>query len=243
MLAHKKFELPRLSKYNAPVADFFKLPRLGLGAAHHLFFTRRFELLRGGRPSEVCEASRVAMDKCLAKVSPPNGWVCDQARVAILFSDLTQSYRGWRHLWGQPVNGQRTWSNAWTAYRTNLFLREHKSLLAKAYYGRDYPSNTKVGFLAEHRNLLWRAQWRHEWEYGRAYLSRTLRRNPYKFHIDLMATAVGLLGQLRRDNPKAGKKKKKVLTGCVGFDLGFTKLYARYVTNVSRRRRRRRGLR
>jgi hypothetical protein len=81
-------------------------------------------------------------------------------------------------------------------------------------------------------------QWRGEWYYSRAYLARTILKNPYKFHIDLLATAIGLVGNLRRDNPKIGKKKKKLLTGFIGFDRGFTKVYSRYLSNVSRKKRR-----
>jgi hypothetical protein len=74
-------------------------------------------------------------------------------------------------------------------------------------------------------------------------LARTLRKNPYKFHIDLLGTALGLLGYLRKDNPKVGKKKKKVLTGTVGFDRGFTRIYSRYLANTSRKKRRKLRLR
>lgn len=65
-------------------------------------------------------------------------------------------------------------------------------------------------------------------------------RNPYNFRLDLPATALGLLGNLRKDNPKQGKKKKKILTGSVGFDQGFTRLYFKYQANLSAQRRLRR---
>lgn len=51
---------------------------------------------------------------------------------------------------------------------------------------------------------------------------------------------MGLLGNLRRDNPKIGKKKKKLLTGSVGFDPGFTKVYLKYQLMLSKSRRKRR---
>jgi ribosomal protein S13 len=48
---------------------------------------------------------------------------------------LTKTYKGKCHLLGKPVNGQRTWSNGWTAYKYNLILRrfvnETKSKLSK----------------------------------------------------------------------------------------------------------------
>lgn len=71
-------------------------------------------------------------------------------------------------------------------------------------------------------------------------LRKSLRKNVRTFHLDLAATAMGLLGNLRRDNPKIGKKKKKLLTGSVGFDSGFTKIYLKYQVTLSKLRRRRR---
>lgn len=65
-------------------------------------------------------------------------------------------------------------------------------------------------------------------------------RNPYNFRLDLAATAMGLLGNLRKDNPKQGKKKKKILTGSVGFDPGFTRLYFKYQSTLSAKKRLRR---
>jgi len=52
-----------------------------------------------------------------------------------------------------------------------------------------------------------------------------------------MATAIGLLGSLRKDNPKVGKKKKKLLTGSVGFDVGFTLAYSRYLGSMAKRKK------
>ena len=36
---------------------------------------------------------------------------------------LIKSYKGFCHILGKPVKGQRTWSNAWMSYKKNLFLR------------------------------------------------------------------------------------------------------------------------
>ena len=65
-------------------------------------------------------------------------------------------------------------------------------------------------------------------------------RNPYNFKLDLAATALGLLVTLRKDNPKLGKKKKKILTGSVGFDQGFTRIYFKYQSSLSSKKRLRR---
>ena len=36
---------------------------------------------------------------------------------------LIRSYRGKCHALGKPVHGQRTWSNAWSSFNSNLTLR------------------------------------------------------------------------------------------------------------------------
>ena len=237
-MAQKKIENKVLTNFNLSFKDFFNQKMLGLGTAQNYLFISRFECKLTKNISSLSDTKKNTFKRQIFKIIPEVSSIVDTSKVAIIFSDLIQSYKGWRHLWGQPVNGQRTWSNAWTSYKYNHILREHKFKIAKFYYGRNYKGDTKVGFLAEHRNLLWKIQWPWEWSYGRAQLLKSLRKNPYKFHIDLLATAIGLLGSLRRDNPKMGKKKKKVLTGSIGFDRGFTRVYARYLINIARRKKR-----
>lgn len=118
-----------------------------------------------------------------------------------------------------------------------MFLRDHKARIARIYYGRAHSLDLRVSFMAEHINAMWKVQWLKEWRYSRSQLRRTILRNPYNFHLDLPATAMGLLGNLRKDNPKLGKKKKKILTGNVGFDHGFTRLYFKYKATLSAKKR------
>ena len=44
-------------------------------------------------------------------------------RLNIIRMYLVKSYRGKCHAIGKPVNGQRTWSNAWNSYNVNKVLR------------------------------------------------------------------------------------------------------------------------
>jgi hypothetical protein len=50
---------------------------------------------------------------------------------------LIKSYKGKAHALGKPVKGQRTWSNAWTAYNNNRLVRNSiraiQQLLNKNY--------------------------------------------------------------------------------------------------------------
>ena len=126
---------------------------------------------------------------------------------------------------GLPSNGQRTWSNASTSKTCNRFLQRHKLGLSKLFFSGVDSNELLLASSAEQINMLWRRQWYREWLYSRSSIRRQLRGRRGSFRLDLTATAAGWLGDLRRDNPKLGKKKKKMLTGSIGFDPGFTRVY------------------
>ena len=68
--------------------------------------------------------------------------------------DLINSYRGLRHAFGLPVRGQRTWTNAWSCYRSNLILRQFKIKLSKRLYTSITISELNIAYLAEQINSL-----------------------------------------------------------------------------------------
>jgi hypothetical protein len=128
--------------------------------------------------------------------------------------DLVNSYRGLRHSFGLPVRGQRTWSNAWSSYRSNLTLRQFKIKLSKRLYTSITISELNIAYLAEQINSLWRLQWDSEWKKARRQrqLQAKKSRNFYKVDLKTIASA----------NVSVNNKKKK-LNYVVGFDPGFTK--------------------
>jgi ribosomal protein S13 len=242
-LTKKKLQTPNIRQHNNLLKLFFLQRKLGMGWFFYLYFIKKLELSNYKLKSNLINKYKYKISKSILLLQPEKSYIMNRYRISIYFSDLIQSFKGWRHLVGLPTNGQRTWSNGWTAYKSNLFLREHKSKISKFYYGRNYKADTKISLMAEHRNWLWKKQWPWEWAFSRSFIYRIFRKNPYKFQIDLLAIANGLLGSLRPDNPKQGKKKKKILTGYIGFDKGFTKLYSRYLINVTKKRKRKVRLR
>lgn len=70
-----------------------------------------------------------------SQVASVNNTFFDLQKLRIIHLYLIKSYRGRCHALGKPVNGQRTWSNAWSSYKNNLYLRrfisETKKNLAK----------------------------------------------------------------------------------------------------------------
>jgi ribosomal protein S13 len=72
----------------------------------------------------------------------------------IFLLDLVNSYRGLRHAFGLPVRGQRTWTNAWSSYRSNLILRQFKIKLSKRLYTSITLNELNIAYLAEQINSL-----------------------------------------------------------------------------------------
>lgn len=91
---------------------FFGAKTYGAGAAHIAFYLRRFERFQQTKIRALSEAGQQAFLRNVQRSIPRAGSVKDKKSVHILFLDLLQTYKGWRHLRGHPANGQRTWSNA-----------------------------------------------------------------------------------------------------------------------------------
>lgn len=58
-----------------------------------------------------------------SQVSSVNNNIFELKKINIVRLYLIKSYKGRCHALGKPVNGQRTWSNAWSSYKSNLTLR------------------------------------------------------------------------------------------------------------------------
>ena len=59
-----------------------------------------------------------------SQVNSVNNIYLDLKRFNIIRLYLIKSYKGKCHALGKPVNGQRTWSNAWSSYNNNYILRK-----------------------------------------------------------------------------------------------------------------------
>lgn len=143
--------------------------------------------------------------------------------VNIYLLNLLGTYRGWRHSRGLPVRGQRTWSNAWSSYRSNLTLRSYKVTISKKIYGTNFSNDYFTAYLAEEVNNMWRLQWGLEWleaKKKRVNLQKNVKNN---FKVDLVSMAKLQIDSFnkKKTSPKLKKSKRNVFT--LGFDPGFTK--------------------
>lgn len=207
--------------------DYYKKKCYGLKKFNFFFFLKRFELFNKKSTTLFLfyPKFKLVLYKYLKKSFALNKVLKNNNILSILFLNFINTYKGWRHFKGLPVRGQRTWSNAWTCYKNNQILRREKLKLIKNFYGKISSLEQKIAFLCEYINFLWKTQWFHEWMYSRRYIKKSIKISKKIFRIDLLATAKGFIGNIRKNNPKVGKKKKKMLTGSIGFDQGFTKLY------------------
>lgn len=141
----------------------------------------------------------------------------------IYLLNLLGTYRGWRHSRGLPVRGQRTWSNAWSSYRSNLLLRSYKINISKKIYGSNFSNDYFTAYLAEEVNNMWRLQWGSEWleaKKKRVNLQKNVKNN---FKVDLISMSKLQVDAVskKKDANKIKKSKRNVFT--LGFDPGFTK--------------------
>ncbi len=144
----------------------------------------------------------------------------------IFFLDIINSYKGWRHSHGLPVRGQRTWTNANTAYKSNVTLRYFKINSAKRIYGSSSIHETTVAYFAEQINLLWKLQWEKEWLSAKKKRTQIFKKKTGSYKIDLYSMAKGQVSSGDSAGSKKKNKKKKDVGKNVfllGFDPGFTK--------------------
>lgn len=142
----------------------------------------------------------------------------------IFMLDIISSYRGWRHSRGLPVRGQRTWSNAWSCYKSNWVLRNFKVSASKRNYGNVPARDARIAGLAEYVNLTWKQQWEHEWFAAKNSRLR-FKGNINTIKIDMHAMAnYQIMHPLKLKN--LSKKQKQSFRKnyfSLGFEPGFTK--------------------
>nr|YP_010049545.1 ribosomal protein S13 [Strombidium cf. sulcatum]QPL15950.1 ribosomal protein S13 [Strombidium cf. sulcatum] len=109
----------------------YELP--GVGKQVKKILLNRFELTYYRRKfwhSPIMEYEKISkksflmpMNLIFSQINSVNNSQKDILTLKLLKLYLIKSYRGKSHFLGKPVNGQRTWSNAWNSYNCNLVLR------------------------------------------------------------------------------------------------------------------------
>lgn len=125
----------RIIPFDTTLQNFFSNVG-GLGLSTKLQITRRFELysLYFDRKKSFKLVSKDLyrpINILLSQISTVNNQVSELVRFYHIRLYLTKTFRGRAQALGKPSRGQRTWSNAWSAYNNNRTVRQFISLMQK----------------------------------------------------------------------------------------------------------------
>ena len=200
--------------YNFKLNDFLEKKIDGFKNYSISCFEQRLEISTNYSISLYKNSKWLILNNLLDLIIPNNKNLKKRRLINIYFLDFIGSYRGYRHSFGLPVNGQRTWTNAKTTFSSNSLLRNYKlNSFKKSLLGLPI-SDVNNAFYLEQLNFLWKSQWELEWFFAKKKRLVELKKSRGYIKFDISA--------LSKINPNVKDKKKQSLFS-IGFDPGFTK--------------------
>lgn len=200
--------------YNFKLNDFLEKKIDGFKKNSINYFEQRLEISTNYNISLYKNSKWLILNNLLDLIIPNNKTLKKRRLINIYFLDFIGSYRGYRHSFGLPVNGQRTWTNSKTAFSSNSLLRNYKlNSFKKSLLGLPI-SDVNNAFYLEQLNFLWKSQWELEWFFAKKKRLVELKKSRGYIKFDVNA--------LSKINPNIKDKKKQSLFS-IGFDPGFTK--------------------
>ncbi len=209
----------------------FKNTLYGFGLTHVTYFSQKFEKHTTHLYLNFKKNYKF-FNKKIYKSYPVPIALHKKHTLNVYVLDMIQSYRGVRHARGLPSRGQRTWTNAWTAYRANSTLRVFKIKLLNRMYKKTPHNQINTLYLAEQINLLWKVFWKDEWVNARKKVIVVQKKKNFSIDINNMAKG-NVISPTRLK--KMSKKQKSSIgknTLTLGFEVGFTK---RVLTDLYKR--------
>lgn len=197
---------------------FFKQDVFGFSKKLLNIFSKRLETRVEKKTKNLKTSQMFVTNLVLRSMVPDNKDIKNRTAINIYMLDLINTYRGARHSFGLPVRGQRTWTNAWSCYKSNTILRQFRLKILKRLYITASIKELNTSYFAEVLNSLYKLQWESEWKEAKRQRVAEAKRNRNRYKIDLDTLATGNVSI-------KGKKKKK--TYLIGFDPGFTKFVLR----------------
>jgi len=192
---------------------FFKYSCYGFSKKLYLILVSRLESRLDKKSKDLKTSKIVSVYKLLLSIVPENKDLKKKNIFNIFMLDLVNSYRGLRHAFGLPVRGQRTWTNAWSSYRSNTTLRQFKIKLSKRLYTSITINELNIAYLAEQINNLWKLQWDSEWKKAKRQRQVQTKKARGYYNVDLKTIA----------SANVSVKDDKKANYVIGFDPGFTK--------------------
>lgn len=126
----------RMRSFNTTIDELFN-DLNGLGFYSKFFFIKRFEFgffkyKKNKNLSQLSLDQKRVLNMYIAKIGNVNYDISTLLRYNLIRLYLIKTFRGRAQSLGKPSRGQRTWSNAWTAYKTasplKNFINEMKKI-------------------------------------------------------------------------------------------------------------------
>ncbi len=201
--------------YNFKLTDFLEKTLFGFKLNYINLLEKRLEVLSIFNLDHYKNSKWFILLNILDNLIPENKNLKKKLLINIYFLDYINCYRGYRHTFGLPVNGQRTWTNANSTFKSNTMLRHYKLNVFKKNISGIALNDINNSFYLEQLNYLWKNQWEFEWNFAKRkrLIDFKKSRGFVKFDINTLV----------KINPNVKDKKKQHLFS-IGFDSGFTKL-------------------
>ncbi len=151
-----------------------------------------------------------------------------QSVAYLLFLDMLQLLKMWRHIKGYPANGQTTYTNANNSKKNKLLLNFRLEQFY-ALFGKKKRNIFPTLIQAEYNNRLWFNIWFLEWAQGTQFVFSLVNPKKQSIAFDPVSLARGQTnGYARVGNASKIGKAKKITKQCtVGVPMFFTRyIYA-----------------
>ena len=153
--------------YNFKLTDFLEKTLYGFNKNYINFFEKRLEILCNFNIEFYKNSKWLILLNLFDNFIPENKNLKKRLLINIYFLDSIGSYRGYRHTFGLPVNGQRSWTNANSTFKSNTLLRSYKlNIFKKNIFGVGL-NDINNSFYLEQLNILWKNQWDFEWNFAK----------------------------------------------------------------------------
>jgi ribosomal protein S13 len=124
----------KTQSFNSTLYEFFA-DKPGLATTSLKLLVKRFELNHFKKTETsfltLTLDSRKIINMYLSQLISINSDINDLIRYNLIRLYLIRTHRGRSHALGKPTRGQRTWSNAWTANRCNIIVKQFISDVKK----------------------------------------------------------------------------------------------------------------
>lgn len=152
----------------------------------------------------------------------------EQTIAYLVFLDMIQLMKMWRHIKGYPANGQTTYTNANNSKKNKTLLTFRMDQFY-ALFGKKKRNIFPTLIQAEYNNRLWFEIWFSEWIQATQFVFSLVNPKKQSIPLDPVNLAKGQTnGYLRVGNASKIGKAKKITKQCtVGVPLFFTRyIYA-----------------